>query len=153
MDYFREFRVCERNFYWIIHIILMRIIGGCFCERGIRHTCRLMFHLLISRSSWMRQVNEQWIVDWGWLTRSNQPCVNYEKCPTMLRYRSLHLAHNRLLLSRIRSRHIDCLLQINHPTSWNIYRHTLQLLQLFKGWVQLQGTWHVHMQLCIQRKL
>ena len=36
VDYFQEFRVCERNFYWIIRkfrIILMRIIGGCFCER------------------------------------------------------------------------------------------------------------------------
>ena len=36
VDYFLEFKVCERNFYWIIRISLMRIIGGCFCERGIR---------------------------------------------------------------------------------------------------------------------
>ena len=34
VDYFREFRVCEHNFYWIIRIIPMRIIGECFCEKG-----------------------------------------------------------------------------------------------------------------------
>ena len=30
------FRICERNFYWIVRIIRMRIIGGYICERGIR---------------------------------------------------------------------------------------------------------------------
>ena len=92
------FRVCEQNVYWIICIILMRLIGGCFCEKGITpqwHSLMVLYTgPLLAHSS---------ILAWKWCVRpfffftlNSFLCLSHGTAPILVRTRWLYVKSNQL---------------------------------------------------------